>query len=195
MMNLLSMERIAILFISAIVHPAYISTYLNGAAPTNAHSLPTVPMENYSEGSLLWMQDSRDSQCLGPHGFGECGDVNIWRIWHTDNLKLRFEYVSNVDSDVNDEEKLCLSRQFSWRGESRIGLSHCRGSSLFSSTRWTLSPRGGLMNTVMGKDYCLVRLGNTVRAELCSKNSLQEPMLRSFRHSFILSVIYSFHFC
>ena len=49
--------------------------------------------------SILWLVDSDNGDCLGLHGFGECGDVNLWKSHKSSSNLIRFEaIISHLDS-------------------------------------------------------------------------------------------------
>jgi hypothetical protein len=150
----------------------------------------------FIDGSVIWIQDEADEECLGPHGFGSCGDANLWRVRYDKGNRMRFEQVDSVDTAADEPstesggggggislvQSYCLARHFSWRGDSKIGLSKCH--SLLASSLWAPSGAGGrLVNSHLGADYCVYRLGSAVRADSCDKRHGQKPVLRPVVHS------------
>lgn len=55
-------------------------------------------------GRPVWFVDEEKGQCLGPHGFGECGDVNLWKMKNISESE--FSLLS-----PQDDELRCLGRQ------------------------------------------------------------------------------------
>jgi hypothetical protein len=147
--------------------------------------------DNITEESVLWLQDSRDGLCLGPHGFGECGDVNFWRVWKAADEMFRLEHVSSVHDSyeplvnntsilsggASDGNRYCFARFFTLRGsESAVGLTRCAELPYRASTRWIITADGRLANTVLGRSNCLRRVGggNTAVTGPCSRTDLTD---------------------
>lgn len=52
--------------------------------------------------SILWLVDSDNGDCLGLHGFGECGDANLWKSHKSSSNLIRFEaIISHLDSSTS----------------------------------------------------------------------------------------------
>ena len=145
-----------------------------------------VEARNFVEKSIIWIQDEADEQCLGPHGFGFCGDANMWRVWYEGGSLLRFEHVNSVDAHEPPRglsQSHCLARYFSWRGDSKIGLSRCKALPLAASSTWGVTTDGFLVNRHMGSENCLFRFGGAVRADSCSRKHSNKPALKPILHS------------
>jgi hypothetical protein len=142
--------------------------------------------DSFIEKSIIWIQDESDDECLGPHGFGSCGDANLWRVWFEGGGMLRFEHVNSVDiQDLPRDmsQSLCLARYFSWMGDSKLGLSRCRSIPIVASSKWGVTAAGFLVNVHLGNEFCLYRLGSAVRADSCGRRYGDKPVLRPVLHS------------
>jgi hypothetical protein len=127
------------------------------------------------DGHTLWIVDENSGDCLSTHGFGACGDVNLWK-WRTNGKKtelVMFESalttnpngdILGVDSDrhtaangtvnkkstMKGDVPLCLGRIMSiGNTHPETTLSPC-SSRIASATTWEYDHETLMLSTATG---------------------------------------------
>lgn len=184
--------QLCVLFVATLLDYGHFWLFLLPSAERRSADVQSIPLRdgNITEESVLWLQDARDGLCLGPHGFGQCGDVNLWRVWRATDGMFRLEHVSGVHDSYeplsnasifarggSDSDRHCFARYFTLRGsESSVGLTRCSELPYRASTRWVITADGRLASPMMGSSYCLRRLGggSTAITAPCSRTDLPD---------------------
>eukprot|EP01038_Epipyxis_sp_PR26KG_P010287 gene10287-13830_t len=107
----------------------------------------------YDISNTLWLLNEESGLCLGPHGFSECGEVNIWN-WNSVGKNLNSDFLLESASVTNlhtyEETELktdntCLGRSRTSRmGELRS--KKCSKNPL-STTLWKYDFESGKLST------------------------------------------------
>ena len=131
------------------------------------------------DGHTMWIVDENSGECLSSHGFGACGDVNLWK-WRSRGWKselVMFESVlppiirSNADNGLNQiaapivelpeprsnmkgfkkgRNSQCLGRMMSIsKTHPETTLSKC-SSMLASATTWEYDHENMMLSTASG---------------------------------------------
>jgi len=86
-------SRKLMLIMAFLLINSYSISYFKLSAASSDSSNPTAPfVKGPRTKDVVWLVDSTNGQCLGPHGdFSECGELTLW-IWNT----LRREFLSSL---------------------------------------------------------------------------------------------------
>lgn len=113
--------------------------------------------------NFIWIVDETDGKCLGGHGFGECGPLNLWEIWGLDGA---YTLEHHVDSALETIDSECLGRNVKWLAKTKAGLVKCSKSIIL---QWNFSLSSGQLSNGPGSKQCLRRVGNDAFIQPCSK--------------------------
>lgn len=148
------------------------------------------------DGHTLWIVDENSGQCLSSYGFGNCGDVNLWK-WRSNSrnselvmfesvlppiFKSNKEIVSESNGEnadkksghKNGKDALCLGRMMSIsKTHPETTLSKC-SSRIASATTWEYDHENMMLSTATGVlskftgSLCVVRDGDVASTQNCN---------------------------
>ena len=127
------------------------------------HEEDWLPSESICGKNLIWIQDEEDGACLGPHGFGECGDVNLWQIWGNEGSYTLEHFIA--ESNGGDAQCLTKFNNILPFVSSGIGLTKC---SKKASVTWDFSFSLGQLSNNAWPKQCLHRHENEATTQTCS---------------------------
>mmetsp|Transcript_5304 Transcript_5304/g.5457 ORF Transcript_5304/g.5457 Transcript_5304/m.5457 type:complete len:604 (+) Transcript_5304:114-1925(+) len=111
--------------------------------------------------NLIWVMDEDDGKCLGPSGFGECGDLNLWEVWGSESIYILEHYAAEMEN----HDGMCLARYSSFGPSSKVGLQSCLKN---KAAIWKFSfALGRLSNGNSFSRRCIRRIGNSAVAGSC----------------------------
>ena len=97
---------------------------------------------------VAWILDDSTGHCLGIYGFGECGDLNQWKVDRFGG-EVQFHPVLNDHFHANQTNNLgqdCLARSRNVLKKRELLLRKCSESRL-SSTWWKIDESTGMLST------------------------------------------------
>eukprot|EP01041_Mallomonas_annulata_P004315 gene4315-8582_t len=120
-----------------------------------------IPIENFDGKNLIWIQDEEDGKCLGPNGFGECGDLNLWEIWGSEGGFTLEHHSVGIEDDI---DRKCLAREYGLGYKTKAHLQKCEKNPAAS---WDFSFTLGQLSNGKRLKRCLYREGNTAYVQAC----------------------------
>ena len=145
------------------------------------------------DGHTLWIVDENSGLCLGAHGFGLCGDVNLWR-WRSYGRAseyVMFQSVVSANSGPapdEDQEQLCLGKLVTSGQPFPVTTLRRCSSSISGPTMWEydfesqrLSTASGLISRFMGP-LCVLREEESASTQHCSMGYTRlRPIIHTVR--------------
>ena len=141
----------------------------------NWNKFETVNHESYHE-KPVWFVDTTRGLCLGPHGFGECGDVTIWKLKELRSGEVRIVSVLESNNAMRDQPQ-CLGRHLEFSSEHyTVSIQNCKRASYLDFISWAYNIQTGqlavkprLFTFGLTEAQCLVDHVLGPRLQPCSK--------------------------
>jgi hypothetical protein len=125
-------------------------------------------------GNILWLVDKSTGNCLGEHGFGECGDVNMWKSYVQPSSGLiRLQTIYNHLDNSSQTKSTCLGRKEKLGIPSSVQSQSCfQNIFRYRYTSWNYESNSGKLfsKSVFHKPHCVNRITeNGINIQPCDE--------------------------
>jgi hypothetical protein len=110
---------------------------LSNSTEDDENAMPAQTWNNFNQ-SRVWLFEPETERCFGIQGFGQCGDVNMWK-WLSTDVGMQLE----VASVEKSQKRLCLNKNKS----GRLDLTECESNKPFTTRPiWSYNAETGALS-------------------------------------------------